>query len=301
MTAGSVLVVGAGGQVGGALLTRLGHRGRGTWRHPPEGRGGVAFELHEATSQPDRAGEIVGGAAAVCIAAGMTWVDGCEDHPDEAFQANRDGPVALARAARAVGARTVYFSTDYVFDGAAGPYGEDDHVRPLSVYGQSKWEGEQAVAEADPDALVVRTTVVWGPEANGRNFAYQLVAKLRAGEPMTVPDDQVSSPTYNRDLAAATLDLLDAGVSGVVHVAGPEALDRVTFARRLALGMDLDPDLIRPVSTAALGARATRPLQAGLAVERLRQLLPGVTLRPVEAALADWAQRADRPWAPVGR
>lgn len=284
------LVVGAGGQVGGALLRHLDERGVGTWRRPPAG--GHALDLEEVAAQPDLAAAAVDGAGAdvVCIAAGMTHVDGCESEPDRAARINRDGPAALARAARASGASTVHFSTEYVFDGEAGPYGEDDEPRPLSVYGQTKLEGERAVLAADPGALVIRTTVVYGPESHGRNTAYQLAARLRAHEPVNVPFDQVTTPTYNPDLAGATVALVEAGVGGVVHVAGPELLPRSELARRLAAAMGLEVGLVRPVATADLVQPARRPLLAGLRTDRTRRLLPSFTTHTVEDAITHWAE-----------
>jgi dTDP-4-dehydrorhamnose reductase len=298
---GRVLVVGAGGQVGGAVCAALGRRAVGTWRTPPPG--GLSADLEELAARPSRAEELVARAApgAVVVAAGMTWVDGCERQPALADAVNRDGPAALARAAATAGARTVYLSTEYVFDGRDGPYDEDRPITPLSAYGRSKAEGEGAVREADPDALVVRTTVVYGPEAHGRNFAYQLAARLGRGEAMPVPADQVSSPTYNPDLAAALVGLLDAGTRGVVNVAGPEVMDRVAFARRLATAMGLDAGLVVPRTTAELGQEAPRPLDAGLEVGRLRRLLPGLVLRAPEEAVAHWAATAPPvPWTASG-
>jgi dTDP-4-dehydrorhamnose reductase len=292
-----VLVVGAGGQVGGALCAALGDRAVGTWRDPPPD--GLAADLEELAARPGLAEDLVAraGPGAVVVAAGMTWVDGCERQPELAATVNRDGPAALARAAAAAGARTAYLSTEYVFDGTDGPFDEQRALRPLSAYGRSKAEGEAAVLEADPSALVVRTTVVYGPEAHGRNFAYQLAARLQRGEAMPVPGDQVSSPTYNRDLAAALVGLLDGGVGGVVNVAGPEVLDRAAFARRLAVAMGLDPGLVVPRTTAELGQVAPRPLDAGLVVARLRELLPDLPLRSPEEAVAHWAATAPPvPW-----
>ena len=298
---GRVLVVGAGGQVGGALCAALGVRAIGTWRTPPPE--GLAADLEEMAARPSLAEELVARAApeAVVVAAGMTWVDGCERQPELAATVNRDGPAALARAAAGAGARTAYLSTEYVFDGTEGPYDEDRPLSPLSAYGRSKAEGEAAVREADPAALVVRTTVVYGPEAHGRNFAYQLATRLRRGEAMPVPADQVSSPTYNRDLAAALVGLLDGGAVGVVNVAGPEVVDRAAFGRRLATAMGLDPGLVVATSTAALGQVAARPLDAGLEVGRLRRLLPHLLLRGPEEAVAHWAATAPPvPWAASG-
>jgi dTDP-4-dehydrorhamnose reductase len=93
---------------------------------------------------------------------------------------NRGGPAAAARAAEAAGAAFVFYSTDYVFDGVAGPFGEDDTPRPLCVYGRSKHEGEQAVLAACRRAVIVRPSVVYGPERQEKNFVYQLIRACRA-------------------------------------------------------------------------------------------------------------------------
>ncbi len=281
--------------MGGALLACLGERAVGSWRSPP--LGGLAADLEALAGSPEAARRLVdaAGADVVVVAAGMTWVDGCEREPELAAKVNRDGPAALAAAAAAGGARTVYLSTEYVFDGTDGPYVEDDPVRPLSIYGRSKLEGERAVQAADPAALVLRTTVVYGPEGHGRNFAYQLADRLGRGEAMRVPDDQVSSPTYNRDLADALVALVDAGTVGVVNVAGPDIVDRAAFARELAELMGLDPGLIEPVPTAALGQTAPRPLDAGLRIDRLLALIPRLSPRGVADALADWQVAAPPP------
>lgn len=297
--AGPVLVIGAAGQVGGALLEALAARASsavGTVSRVAR-EGSDVFDLGAAGDDPSLARDLVERhrPVAVCIAAGLTHVDRCEDERPFAMRVNRDGPAALAAAARAVGARAVYYSTEYVFDGSAGPYAEDDAPAPVSAYGESKLEGERAVRAADPDALILRTTVVYGPEHQGKNFCYQLAARLGAGERMRVPADQVSTPTYNRDLADATLRLLDLGARGVFHVAGPDCVDRATFARRVAARVGLDASRLDPVDTASLGQRARRPLRAGLRTEKLASL--GVAMRGVEAAVDHWlAHPAGRPW-----
>jgi len=122
-----------------------------------------------------------------------------------------------------------------------------------------------------------------------------VAARLGRGEPMRVPEDQVSSPTYNRDLAEGVVALVDIGVAGVVNVAGPEIVDRATFARRLAERMGLDPGLVEPVPTAVLGQTAPRPLDGGLRTDRLRALVPALRPRGVDQALADWERTAPPP------
>ncbi|MBI4637629.1 MAG: dTDP-4-dehydrorhamnose reductase [Candidatus Rokubacteria bacterium] len=286
------LVIGASGQVGAALSARLTDRQHevvGTHSRVPQPgtrlldlTAAAATERLIAETEPDW----------VFCPAGLTLVDYCEDHPDEAFRVNRDAPAVAAREAARHGAGFVYYSTEYVFDGKSGPYAEDDPVHAVSVYGQSKLGGERLALEANPRALVIRTTVVYGPEPQGKNFVYQLLRRARAGERMTVPADQRSSPTYNADLAAATVELAERGHAGVLHVAGVEVLDRYAFARLACEVFELDPGFLTPVTTAALGQRAARPLMAGLRVDRARAIL-ATPLRPPRAGLGAMRRALD--------
>jgi dTDP-4-dehydrorhamnose reductase len=285
------LVLGASGQIGAALVDQLrrgGHDAVGTHAHVQH-RDTLPLDI----TNTDATGELITRVAPDCVfcPAGLTHVDYCEDHPEEAFSVNRDAPAAAAQLAAARGAGFVYFSTEYVFDGTAGPYGEEDSPRPISVYGASKLEGERAVCAANPRALVVRTTVVYGIDAQGKNFIYQLRRRLGAGERMRIPNDQVSSPTYNADLVAATVEAVERGVTGVVNLVGDGILDRHAFARQACDVFHLDADLLDPVPTAALGQRAPRPLRAGLTIDRARAMLrtplrgPGEGLRAMRATL----------------
>jgi dTDP-4-dehydrorhamnose reductase len=287
------LVIGASGQVGGAITARLTDRGHDVVRthHGTPQPGTRALDLTDtaaterliAESEPDW----------VICPAGLTHVDYCEDHRDEAMAINRDAPAAAARAAAKRGAGFVYFSTEYVFDGTAGPYGEDDPVDPLSVYGLSKLEGERRVVEENSRTLVIRTTVVYGPEPQGKNFVYQVLRRARAGETVRVPGDQRSSPTYNVDLAAATVELVERDHQGVIHVAGPTVLDRHAFALEVCAAFRLDRTRVQAVETASLGQRARRPLRAGLVVDRARQMLE-TPLRPPREALAEMRRMLER-------
>jgi dTDP-4-dehydrorhamnose reductase len=194
----------------------------------------------------------------------------------------------LARAAASVGARFVYFSTDYVFDGRSGPYAEDAPTSPLSAYGRAKRDAELALAnELGGDLLTVRTSWVFGPERQGKNFAYQLVRSLVERQPVDCPSDQVSSPSYGPDVARAVVLLAEEGRGGLIHVVGPEVMDRVTFARAIARAFGHDPGLLVAKPTAELAQGAARPLNGGLRTSRLDALHPGV-MRPLDEALADF-------------
>lgn len=278
------LVIGASGQVGAALLEALArrdHEAAGTYaRHPVPGLAPLALtdpaavERAIAAARPDW----------ILCAGALTAVDYCEEHPDEAFAINRDGALAAARAAQRAGAGFVFFSTEYVFDGTRGPYLEDDPANPLSQYGRSKWEGERAVLAEVGRVLVVRTTVVYGPDRQEKNFVYQLIRACRSGQGMRIPSDQVSSPTYNVDLAAATVELCERDLRGVYHLAGDGVLDRVAFARLACRVFALDDSRLTPVTTAALGQKAPRPLNGGLRIAKARAALK-TSLRSPEAGL----------------
>jgi dTDP-4-dehydrorhamnose reductase len=237
--------------------------------------------------------------AVVLYPAGFTWVDGCERDPARAAAANIEQPLNLARAARDAGAMFVYFSTDYVFDGKHGPYSEDSPTNPLSVYGRSKCDAEVVLAATMGDrGLIVRTSWVFGPERQGKNFAYQLVRTLSAGKELACPSDQFSNPSYGPNVARAVVQLVEQGRAGLVHLAGPELLDRIAFARAIARGFALDPELIVPRKTAELGQTAARPLNGGLLTTRLDAWLPGA-MRPLSECIDDFRARLAEPegWA----
>lgn len=267
------LVIGAPGLVGKALVRSLQARGAevlGTYRsRPSDGMVGLDVTDSDAVrSVIQRYRPTV-----VFLTAALTAVDYCEDHRDEAWRTNVQGPAAVAREAGRVGARLVLYSTEYVFDGVAGPYSEDDPQHPLGEYAQSKAAGEEAIRAALADHLILRTTVVFGWDPTSLNFAMQVWKRLSAREAMRVPSDQWSNPTLADFLADASVRLVEREVRGVVNVVGRDRVPRTEFAVRLARRLGLDPTLIEPVTTAALNQVAPRPLNAGLRTERLAELL----------------------------
>lgn len=282
------LVIGATGQVGAQLVRLL----------PPEATvttsrtasGSLQLDLQDIagnTAEAERLLREFNIGVAYCVGA-MTHVDGCEANEAACFRSNCDGPATLAAAATKLGARFVYFSTDYVFDGASGPYAEDVPGSPINVYGRSKWEGEAAVTRACPDALIIRTTGVYGPDDKGKNFLYSLRSVLSSGQPFRVPADQFATPTYNVDLARATLALVQANAFGIFNVAGPDFVSRLEFARQAAVVMGLSPDGIIGLPTAQLGQTAPRPLRAGLKIDKLRSVVPQIRMRGIQEAVSDW-------------
>ena len=225
---------------------------------------------------------------AIYCVGGMTNVELCEEERDLAIHTNCYGPKVLAKVANERNIPFVYFSTEYIFDGVNGPYDEEAAASPISGYGISKWQGEEAVLDVCSRALILRTTVVYGPDDAQKNFLYSLRRALMAGDSFRVPEDQISTPTYNRDLANATLRLVEAGATGVFNVCGPELLSRLQFAVYAARFWGLDTGLVSGVPTSGLVQRAPRPLNAGLLIDKLQNIYPEVRMRGLADSLSDW-------------
>ncbi|HEY4009666.1 MAG TPA: SDR family oxidoreductase [Acidobacteriaceae bacterium] len=285
----SILVLGASGQLGAAFCRQLGDAALPAARRPPS-PDWITLDLNTLTASPDGLVERLGLTAIIC-SAGATDVERCETDRDWADAANHLGPLALARAAANARIPFVFYSTDYVFDGSAehpGPYREDAPTNPLSVYGVTKLLGEIEILKANPSALVLRTTTVYGPDPQGKNFLYTLRRLLSCGQTMRVPTDQLATPTYNEDLATATIALLRGGHSGLFHAAGPEMLARIDFARLACRLLSLDESLLIPLTTPELNQRAARPLLGGLDATKLNATLGRHFFRTPEQGILDW-------------
>jgi dTDP-4-dehydrorhamnose reductase len=273
-----VAVTGANGMLGGEAVAQLAGRhevlalGLGPGR-PPEGEyRWVEADLGDGASVERALLEF--GAQAVLHAGAVTDVDGCEREPDLAWRVNAGGTQQVARACRALGARLVAVSTDYVFDGEAGPYGEEDLPNPRGVYAQSKLAGEWTALSIAPDCAVARVAVVYSGRATARpTFATQVVEKLSRGEVVKAFEDQITSTTLAASGAAMCLELLlEHAYRGVLHVSDETVLDRVEFARRVARVFGLE-GTIEGVKTASVKLLAPRPLRGGLRVERANAML----------------------------
>lgn len=267
------LVIGASGMVGGALtraLRQRGHEAIGTYRsHKIEDyfsldvNDGPATESLVLQTKPDW----------IFCPAGMTRADLCEEKPSEAWKHTVEGPLNIGRIGQRIGAGFVFYSSSYVFDGQAGPYREDDQPNPLNVYGRCKWEAERAILAQLDRWLILRTIVVYGPEAQGKNFVYQVLRAARNGTRMPVPIDQISNTTYSEDLASASVELIERNKTGLYHIAGLDSLDRYNFGRLVCKVFGYDPGFLDPLPTVQLSQRALRPLQAGLRTEKAQNEL----------------------------
>lgn len=199
-------------------------------------------------------------------AAALTDVDACERDPAACAGVNRD---AVGRMA-ASGIRLAQLSTDQVFDGNSGPYGEEDAVNPLNVYGHCKRESETAALSGFPGNLVVRTMWMWGKDGDPKKGFPEFVrANLAAGKPVRAAADQWGTPTRAEDLARAIWALVAGGRSGIYHAVGPDWVNRPQWAHRIAALGGLDGSLVQAVTTPELNLAAPRPLRSGLRCDKL--------------------------------
>jgi len=267
-----VLVTGAGGQLGHEVVRVF---------------AGLGHEVLKPSRQamdfmvPDQVAEAVRSSHAdwVVNCAAYTQVDRAESEPEAAFTVNRDSAGRLAQAVAETGGRLVHVSTDFVFDGRQSvPYREDDAPNPLGVYGHSKLQGEQAVLAALPAATVLRTAWVYG--IHGHNFVKTMLRVAAAGKPLRVVNDQVGTPTWAADIAAAIAALFHCDAAGVFHYTNAgqtswHGFAAVILAEAARLGFDLKTQAVEPIPTTDYPTPATRPAYSVLDTHKIRTCLPG--------------------------
>ena len=200
-------------------------------------------------------------------------VDGCEENPAESHRVNVEGTRNVVEAIRRTKAKYVFFSSDYVFDGKSGPYGEEDLPNPIQVYGRHKLEAERVIQERLDNFLVIRVHGIFGWERQGKNFVVRLIELLSQAKTMTVPSDQIGSPTYAPNLSDALRELVLKDTRGIYHLVGSTVIDRYSFARLAAMVFHLDARLLIPKTTADLKQKAARPLKSGLRIDKVQREL----------------------------
>lgn len=219
----------------------------------------------------------------VINAAGFTAVDRCEEETEKAFAINGKGAKHVAEACKEIRAKCVYISTDYVFDGKKNePYVEEDLPNPLSTYGKSKLDGENCVYESSPDALIVRSSWLFG--RHGTNFVKTVLKLSREREELEMVNDQTGSPTYTKDVSGAIASLVLRNASGFFHVANSGSCTWFEFAQKI-LDLAGRPLKLIPIPTARCGRPAERPRFSVLSCEKLEKAI-GVMMPTWEDALA---------------
>jgi len=269
-----LLIIGGSGLLGSKIAAagRDRYKVIGTYRSVAPEIDGVAFvELCKERVEEGLALVRKVKPAVVIDTAAFHNVDMAEERRELAWQVNAGSTGSLARAATDLGARYLFVSTDFVFDGAKGHYAEDDVPRPVNHYGKTKLAGEEAVLAASAGHIVVRPSVIYGWDDTRLNFATWVLTSLRAGQSINVVTDWIGSPTLADGLAACILQLLSLPDGGIYHLAGADAISRYEFAVRLAKAFGPDDTLIKPVRSADLGMKARRPPDSSLTNNRAKR------------------------------
>lgn len=214
---------------------------------------------------------------AIVNAAAYTAVDKAESEPELAEKINVTGPENLAIVASKQGIRLVHVSTDYVFDGnATEPYHEDSATNPLSVYGKTKLAGEQAVTQAAPEAIIVRTA--WVFSEYGNNFVKTMLRLAKERDTLSVVNDQRGCPTYAGDLAQAIISLLEKNAkSGIYHYCGDKEVSWYEFAKTIfemakQQGIIDKMPQVTAIATEHYPTPAHRPQYSSLSCEKIERL-----------------------------
>jgi dTDP-4-dehydrorhamnose reductase len=254
------LVLGAGGQLGTELVRLLGAESA-----VPHAEVSITDRAAVMSLIAERRPEVVFNCAA------YNAVDRAEADRAAAMAVNANGAGNVAVACRSIGVPLVHFSTNFVFDGRMGePYVEADEPAPLSVYGSSKLAGERMVLGEGAQVLVLRTAAIFG---GAKSFPMRILASARADRPLRVVSDQLVNPTYARDLAAAAVELAQAGVTGIVHSVADGCCGWDDFARATLAEAGVEK-AVESVPTSAYPTPARRPANGCLASTRFRPLRP---------------------------
>ena len=258
------VVIGGTGQLGQDLLRLLGDEAISLSHQEFDVTDGVGVVETLRALKPDW----------VVNTAAFHRVDDCELNPTQSFAVNATGAANVARAAADLGAGVVFYSTDYVYGGEGRarntPHLESDPVDPLSVYGVSKWAGEQLVAQRNPRHIVVRSAGLYGTATSrkGWTFPELMVNKAKSEGKLKVVTDQALSPTYTHDLAETTVALMRGDATGLFHLTNAGECSWWEFAKATVdlAGIAVE---VEPTVSTQLGRRAKRPPYSAMASERL--------------------------------
>ena len=274
-----VAVTGASGGLGGALIAACAIQHSaweciGITRASADLTQPAAVEVALVSRRPD----------VIIHCASMTAVDQCETDPELAHAVNVGGTEAVARAAKKTGARLVFISTDYVFDGKkSSPYTVDDRPNPQSVYGRMKLEGERITAEIR-GSLIARTSWLYG--RSGKSFPATILRLASSQKELRIVDDQTGAPTYSHDMADAVLKLVEKRADGIFHIANSGSCTWFEFAKEILALRKVGGVEVIPITTAELNRPAQRPANSRLDCSRY-EAVAGAPMRHWREALAD--------------
>lgn len=290
-----ILITGSNGLLGQKLVTALRSNSdvtliatsRGADRTPVPL--GTSYRSLDITSQAEVDGVFDEVRPEVVIhTAAMTNVDACELDPVACKSQNVSATEHLVTAAKRHDSHFIFLSTDFIFDGLNGPYVEEDEPAPLSIYGNSKLDGERIVMKAGLTRwAIARTIIVYGVAEGLSRSNIVLWAKnaLEKGEPIKVVDDQWRMPTLAEDLADGCIRIAKQGATGIFHLSGPDGMSILELVERVGRFFVLDTGVVTAIKSDSLGQPAKRPPRTGFVLDKARRDL-GYSPRGFEEGLA---------------
>ena len=203
----------------------------------------------------------------------ITDLEFCEKNKSHAFNVNALGAKKLAQACNIHGSHLIHVSTDYVFDGNAGPYQENDVPKPISYYGQTKHESEELVLKENENFCVARTALLYGWCQNKQNLATMIISELRNNRQVKLIDDQQVSPSYADNVAEMMLELAKTKISGTFNVTNSSIVTRYDFGILISEVFGLNKSLIKSISIEDFHWKVPRPHKSGLLIEKISKVL----------------------------
>jgi dTDP-4-dehydrorhamnose reductase len=275
-----VLITGTSGLLGGYLVREGERRGDAvtSWRGSADGdlRDADAVKRFVERVDPD----------VVIHAAAMAFAGDCSRDPDKARAVNARGTANIVAAGAR---RLVHVSTDLVFDGEGAPYREDSPTSPTSVYGRTKVEAEQEAAQCS-NSVIARVSLLYGPSLTKRvGFFDTQLETLRKGTPLALFDDEWRTPLSLRAAAAGLFAIAESSFTGILHVAGPERMNRWEMGMRIAKWLEIEQPAIEKKSRLSI-AGEPRPRDVSLDTSLFREKFPGIATSSLEDELA-WSLR----------
>lgn len=275
-----ILITGAAGRLGGKLVEVLSARGHDVTGADIVGENVVSIDITHFQATCDLLADLR--PDIVLHPAAWTDVDGCAREPQKAILINGFGAQNVALAAARVGAAILHVSSNEVFDGKSGQaYREYDVTNPVNPYAYSKWVGERAIQNVNPQHYIVRTA--WLFAHGGKNFIQAVLANAAAGKALRIVSDEVANPTYNNDLAEAIAALIETHRYGIYHLTNDGACSRWEFARYFLDRCGYKDTPVAKINSREWSRLSHPPAYTNMMNLAARQM--GIALRPWQAAV----------------
>lgn len=270
------LIIGGSGLVGRALIKRIKDIAKvyatyNTTRIDLEGAKFYQLDVRDANQVNDFVKEIQPGILIHAAAKRNTRY--CEKNPEEAYRVNVEGTRNIVKACKNMNAKMVFISSDQVFDGTKGKYGEEDEVNPLNTYGKQKVMAEKIMKNNLNNWLITRTSHIYSWVPGGDDFVSWILQNLKSGHEIQVSYDEFVTPIHVENFVGILIKLLRKDKKGIYHVGEGECLSKYEFAKRVKETLQFNEAIIKPVSSEALNQNVVRPKNNCLDLSKIKNEL----------------------------